>query len=63
MKWDEDGQSFVLSSHGIRPTGESTGSATETWTLQNEGKVVVIDRSVTQADGFQYSIRAYYDKQ
>ena len=63
LKWNDDGQTFVLSTHGTRTSGESTGTATETWALQDEGKMLVIDRSVIQGNGMQYSIRAYYDKQ
>ena len=56
LKWVSD-QSLVIS----RKTGKR--SISETWTLADDSKTLVIDRSVEQADGFKYTIKCYYDRQ
>lgn len=38
--------------------------ASETWTLEDGGKTLVIDRTVEQkSNGFKYAIKGYYTKQ
>jgi len=44
-------------------TRKGAASATETWTLEDNGKTLVIDYSVDQADGGSYKIKCYYDRQ
>jgi hypothetical protein len=45
-------------------TRDGALKATETWTLTNNSKTLVIDRSVEQkSNGFKYSIKCYYIKQ
>jgi hypothetical protein len=55
LHWIND-NSFTLNRKG-------TLTATENWTLEDEGKTLVIDRSVEQADGGSYKLKCYYDKQ
>jgi len=45
-------------------TRNGTISATETWTLEEDGKTLFIDRSVEQkSNGFKYNIKCYYTRQ
>ena len=56
LHWPSD-TSFVLTRDGIL-------KATETWTLADNGKTLVIDRSVEQkSNGFKYTIKCYYNRQ
>jgi hypothetical protein len=56
LKWVSD-QSFVIS----RKTGKR--SVSETWTLEDGGKSLVVERSVEQANGLKYTIKCIYDRQ
>jgi hypothetical protein len=51
-----DNTSFTL-------TRKGTNETEETWTLEDNGKTLVVDRNVEQADGSKYEIKCYYDKQ
>jgi hypothetical protein len=54
--WPDD-HSFTLTRNGSL-------NATETWTLEDDGKTLFIDRFVEQtSNGFKYEIKCYYDKQ
>jgi len=55
LNWQND-QSFILVRNG-------TQTATETWTQENNGKTLVVNRVVALADGRQYTIKCYYSKQ
>jgi hypothetical protein len=55
MHWAND-SSFALYRNG-------SNFATETWTLENGGKTLVINRLVEQDNGLKYSIKCVYDKQ
>jgi len=54
VHWQND-QSFNLSRR-------STQIIEEAWTLQDNGKTLVIDHSVEQANGVKFTIKCYYDK-
>jgi len=62
MRWNDDNKSFVLSVRLINENEDNPSSSdfTETWSLENDGKTLVVDREATQAN--EYSVRAYYDK-
>jgi hypothetical protein len=60
MKWDYGDKTFVLSIRSVTGDDGSGKDFTETWSLENEGKTLVVDRVATQGD--DYSIKAYYDK-
>ncbi len=55
LNWLDD-QSFKLIRKG-------SVTATETWTLADNGKTLLIDRNVEQPDGFKYETKCVYDKQ
>ena len=45
-------------------TRNGTLNATETWTLEDGGKTLFIDRSVEQkSNGYKYTIKCYYTRQ
>jgi len=62
ISWNADNKGFVLYVR-LRNEDEDNPSSsdfTETWSLENDGKTLVVDREATQANDF--SIKAYYDK-
>lgn len=63
IKWSDDKTALLLTTSTTSPTGEPYYSATETWTLTDGGKTLVIDRSVEQANGNNYKIKGIYQKQ
>jgi hypothetical protein len=60
LKWKEDNKSFVLSVRPVTAEDQSGPDFTETWSLENDGKTLVVNRMATQAN--DYNIKAYYDK-
>jgi hypothetical protein len=60
MKWNFDNKGFMLSVRLAPSDGPSGTDFTETWSLENDGKTLVIDRIPAQANG--YALKAYYDK-
>jgi hypothetical protein len=61
LKWNEDRLGFVLSTTNSN-SNMAIGEIKETWALINDGKILVIERMVKQADGFEYSVKGYYDR-
>jgi len=56
LHWPND-SSFLLTRSG-------NVNAKENWTLEDGGKILVVDRSVEQkSNGFKYTIKGYYDKE
>jgi hypothetical protein len=55
IHWLND-QSFTLNR-------KSNSEVNETWTLEDGGKTLVINRDVKQSNGMQYQIKSVYDKQ
>ncbi len=55
MHWQND-QSLIINLKGA-------STAVETWTLDDGGKTLIINRSVQQSNGMKYSIKAVFDKQ
>jgi len=55
MHWLND-QSLTL-------TRKGSSTTIETWTLDDSGKTLVVNRSVEQSDGLKYTLKAFYDKQ
>jgi hypothetical protein len=60
LKWNADNKSFVLSVRPVTSDGQTGFDFTETWSLENDGKTLVVNRIATQAN--DYNIKAYYDK-
>lgn len=60
LKWDYGDKNFVLSVHAVTDQDDTGTDFTETWSLENDGKTLVLDRVATQYG--DYSIKAYYDK-
>lgn len=63
LSWSADKTSLVLGISAKSPDGNPILSATETWTLADNGKTLIIDRHVEQTGGMKYDIKAYYIKQ
>jgi hypothetical protein len=61
LKWNEDGKTFSLSAHSLDENNKAGASYSEVWSLEDNGKTLVIDRDVTQANGYKYNIKAFYD--
>jgi hypothetical protein len=60
LKWNFDNKSFTLL---VRPTtndGPTGADFTETWSLENDGKTLVVDHIPSQLNGYTYKV--YYDK-
>jgi hypothetical protein len=62
LKWQDD-QHFILKSQAVTSDSNPGLAATENWSLTDNGKTLVIDRSVQQPNGLNYTIKAYYDSQ
>jgi len=60
LKWEYGDKSFVLSVHAVTDGADAGSDFTETWSLENDGKTLVLDRVATQYG--DYSIKAYYEK-
>jgi len=63
IKWSNDQRSFVLSAQSYLLGEQSALKLTEAFSLTDDGKTLVADRSVEQPDGSKYKIKAFYDKQ
>jgi len=64
LAWSTDQKSFTLTLHSVTPAGEPFLNMTETWSLDADGKTLVIDRNADQVSiRSKYSIKAYYTKQ
>jgi hypothetical protein len=55
LNWT-DNNSFTIKRNGHN-------IAKESWSLEDDGNSLVIDRKVEQPDGFKYNIKCYYKKQ
>lgn len=55
--------SLTLGTSARTPAGAPILNATETWTLEDNGHTLVIDRKVQQSSGMKFGIKGYYDKQ
>ena len=60
LKWRFDDKSFTLSVRPATSDGSTSADFSETWSLENDGKTLVVERNATQANG--YHLKAYYDK-
>jgi hypothetical protein len=63
FQWNDDHRQFTVGSQNILADGTRGNTSTETWSLDEAGKTLQIRRDVKQADGFEYTITGYYDKQ
>jgi hypothetical protein len=54
--------SLVFTIDTRTPDHQPWSSATETWSLSEDGATLIIDRFVKQNDGSAYPIKGYYDK-
>lgn len=62
LKWSADQQSFTITASSVMNTNPGP-KISDTWSLSDNGKTLVIDRTVVNPDGGTYSLKAYYDKQ
>lgn len=62
IKWTTDHSGFALTSTAVSSNGDPGLKTAEQWSLANNGKALIVDRSVTQPDGLKYEIKAYYDR-
>jgi hypothetical protein len=60
LTWDTGQGSFTLIYFTTDATDKPLNKATEKWSLQDEGKTLVLDRLVEQANGLSYPIKGYY---
>lgn len=62
LRWNNDNKGFVLTVRIIREDDDGTTNTdfTETWSLENDGKTLVIDHEPAQLN--DYTVKAYYDK-
>jgi hypothetical protein len=60
LHWNPIDSSITLSIRVIKSDNPSGASYTETWSLGDDGKTLIIDRQASQADG--YNIKAVYNK-
>lgn len=60
LKWDFDNKSFALSVRPATSDGPTGFDFTETWSLENDRKTLVVSHSPSQGNGYDY--KAYYDK-
>jgi hypothetical protein len=63
MNWNADQPGFTITVQSVKADGSPGQSYEETWSLADGGKTLVINRSVEQANGMKYSIKAIYDRQ
>jgi len=62
---DYKGNAITLSWPGnstLHIDRKAAQSSAEDWTLEDDGKTLVIDRYVEQASGLKYEIKCYYSK-
>ncbi|MDB5133995.1 MAG: hypothetical protein JWP37_598 [Mucilaginibacter sp.] len=60
--WDHSKSGFVIASTSTDLEGNLSQKIRETWSLEDGGKTLVLNRNVEQSNGFLYSIKAYYNK-
>ena len=60
LEWNSDKNTFIISSRGT--VDKETTNIIENWSIEDEGKTLVINRHVEQSNGWKYDIKAYYDK-
>lgn len=60
LRWGYNDSSFILTIRFIKPDNSSGTTWTETWSLEDGGRTLAVDRVAQQAD--EYSIKAYYNK-
>lgn len=62
LKWSDDKSTFIITSASFKKDGTAGSSVTERWSLEDDGEMLQVERHVEQADGFTYTIQAYFDK-
>jgi hypothetical protein len=63
VNWIAGESSFMLSTARVTADGRPGDTSKELWSLEDEGKTLIVDRSIKQNDGDEYTIKVYYDKQ
>ena len=61
--WNADKSAFTVTSNSISDDGQRGSKIVATWSLADNRKTLVVDRSVEQSNGLKYSIKGYYDRQ
>lgn len=63
LTWAADKKSFTVTLHSVTPDGQPFANSTETWSLDDSGKLLLAERSVEQvSNGSKYTLKGYYDK-
>jgi hypothetical protein len=62
LHWDNYKKTFTIHSATKHADDTPNAKINETWSVLEDDKTLVIDRNVEQADGLNYSIKAYYNK-
>jgi len=62
LNWNTD-TSFEIDRKTINDMNIAVSTLKESWTLEEEGKTLVINREVVQANGKAYQTRAVFDRQ
>jgi len=63
ISWNADQSSFTIVYVTQDQGGTPLNRVKETWTLEDGGKTLVLDRFVEQTNGLKYPIKGYYDRQ
>ena len=63
IKWNDDGMSFIWSAENKNAEGAVTSKISDTCTLDDGGKTLIIKRGVEQVGQFSYFIKGVYEKQ
>jgi len=63
LKGSANQNSFTIDSRSVTPDGKLNTQINETWTLEADGKTLVLTRQVEQGNGLKYTIKGYYDRQ
>jgi len=63
LTWNAEKTRFTVNSNSITPDGQTGSKIVEIWSLSADGKMLTLDRNVTQANGLKYDVRVCYEKQ
>lgn len=61
LAWNGD-NSFTITRTIRRADNMISGTTIEQWRLEEDGKVLILNRSVEQSNGMKYTTRAVYDR-
>ena len=61
--WDTKRNTFAVISESRHEDGSLSSTANASWSITDNGKTLIVNRSVRQANGLQYELKTFYDKQ